>query len=267
MNFGSLLARAGRSFYDKTAYREAARDRTAACIAGLALVIAVVWVLDIYKLRVQLREMMAEVTQGMAGMPDVHLEDGEARLDPPGRFVMELEGKPFMTLDPEMTAEEALAQEEGVFMTSAHVFLQRKGQANTRSFELSALGDRVIGEADLERWGRAFFGYIPFVLYPLAVAFSLAWRLSIATGCAAIGLAIARMAGAGLDYAGCFRIATLALVPTLVIDTVAVLSAETNWWAGWMGAVCTLGFLTFGILANRGQATPATSGVGEAAVV
>lgn len=262
MNFGSLLARAGRSFYDGSAYREAARDRTATCIAGLALILAAIWAAETYKLRIQLRGMMTEVTQGIAGMPDVHLENGEARFDPPGRFVMELEGKPFMTLDTEMTAEEALANEEGLFLTRAHLFLKRKDRADTRNFELTALGDRVIGEADLVRWGNTLFGWFPIVFYPLAVSFSLAWRLLLATVCAVIGLAIARIAGAGLDFAACFRVATLALVPTLVIGTVAVLSAETSWWQGWMSVLCTLAFLTFGILANRGQAAPGTGGVG-----
>lgn len=259
MHLGSLLVRAGRSFYDPSAYREAVRDRTASCVAGLALVVAATWIADTYMIRAQLRKLVTALELETAEMPALHLENGEARLDPPGPFVIELEGKPFVILDPEMSAEEALTRGEGVFVTRTHVFLQRTGRADSRNYALSALGDRVIQGSDLARWGETFVELFPFVFYPLAVAFLVAWRIWIAVGCAVIMYPIARVVGAELDFAARFRLASLALVPTLVIDAVATLSLGKNGWTTWMGVVCSLAFLTFGIVANRRTASPASS--------
>lgn len=89
----------------------------------------------------------------------------------------------------------------------------------------------------------------------------MAWRLVVSAVVAIVSVPLAGALSARLAYAACFRIVTLAIVPTLVLGTLATVAESASAWPLWAGMVCTLAFLLFGIVANRGTAAPAPPGL------
>ncbi len=242
-----------RSFFSAEAYRTAARARTITCALVLALAVALVSLGTAIQMSFAMRKAGAEFAQVFAGMPVVHIDGGEARLDPPGRFVGEIDGKPFVVLDPEMSIDEAFTGEQGLYLTRTHVIIRSEQQANTRSYALDAIDGYVIREADLVRWTRTLFAWLPWLLFPFLIAFSLGWRMLIASAIAVVGIPLAGALKAKMDYAGCFRVLLLASVPALLVGGVASIAGRDDWWPAWLGIACTLGYFVFGLAANRTQ--------------
>jgi hypothetical protein len=261
MLFESVFAGIWRAFYSADAYRNVAVGRTLHCVLLLGVVVSVIALATAANMAVEMRAVGAELAESFAGAPDIHIEDGEARLDPPGRFVGTLDGEPLLVLDPEMSADEALSGDAGFFLTRTHLLVRQKGRTNDRSLSLADVDDRVITESDLRRWTGMLFRWLPWVLLPFLALFSWIWRSALSAALAIAGIPLAGALGARLDYASSFRIATLAIVPTLVIGLGATLADAQALWPRWAGALCTLGYFVFGVRANRESAAPPPSGV------
>jgi len=258
---GSIVSRLWRAFFDARAYREVAYGTTGSCMAHLALAVVLVWLPSLFSMTSGFGKFAREAAPAFDGMPDVHIEGGVARLDPPERHEIAIgDEEPFIVLDPALSVDEALASERGVILTSRQLVVVNERRADTRVIELAQLGDRVITEADVKGWVAAIGRYGSAIAYPFAVAFSFAWRLAVAAVFGLAGLAIARMLRAPLGYEQAFRIATLAGIPTLAIGAVAEASSHASWWPAWVGISCTIAYVAFGVSANRNaEAAPAAA--------
>jgi hypothetical protein len=254
----AVVSRLWRAFFDAGAYREAAAGTTGACLAHLALAVALVWLPSAFAMTSGLGKFSREAIPAFDGMPSVYIEQGRARLDPPGRHEISLDGKPFIVLDPELSLEDALAVDQGLILIDRQLVIVSERRSDARVIELADLGDRVITEADVERWLATLGRFGSVVLYPFAVAFSFVWRLAIAAAFGLAALAIARMMKGQLAYEPSFRIATLAGIPTLVVGAVADASGHAGWWPAWLGITCTIAYLTFGVRAA--VAAPSSNG-------
>jgi hypothetical protein len=248
---GRIASRLWRAFFDAGAYREVARGSIESCLLHVALAVALVWLAGSFAIASGLEAFTRGAARSVHDMPDVHIEGGTARLDPPGRHEIAVEGEPLIVLDPELSVDDALAFRRGIFLTGRQLVVVNDRRPDARVLELETLGDRVITEADVQRWLAAVARYGPFVLFPFAVAFSFVWRLAAAALLGLVGLAIARLLGARLDYETCLRIATLAVIPTIFLSALAQTAGHPAGWPAWLGIACALGYLVFGILANR----------------
>ncbi|HEU4430416.1 MAG TPA: DUF1189 family protein [Myxococcota bacterium] len=243
----AVISRLWRAFFDAGAYREVAAGTTGSCLAHLALAVALVWLPSLSSMTSGFGKFTREATAAFDGMPSVHIEQGEARLDPPGRHEIALEGEPLVVLDAELALDDALAMDQGMILTARQLVIVSKRRSDARVVELTDLGDRVITEADVKGWLAALARFGPVIFYPFAVAFSFAWRLAIAAALGLAALAIARMMRGRLVYEQGFRIATLAGLPTLLVGAVAQASGHADWWPAWLGIACTIAYLTFGV--------------------
>jgi hypothetical protein len=246
-----IASRLWRAFYDAGAYREVARSRIESCLAHLALAVFVVWVPSAFAMTSGLGKFTGEASRAFEGMPDVHIENGAARLDPPGRHEVKLQGETFFVLDPELSVDDALGYENGVILTGRQLVIVQRNRPQTRVVELAQFGDRVITAADVQGWLAAADRYGAIVIFPFAVAFSFVWRLACAALLALVGFAAARGLGSKIPYERSLRIATLAVVPGLFAATIADASGHGSWWPAWLGALCAGAYLVFGIRANR----------------
>jgi Protein of unknown function (DUF1189) len=247
-----IASRLWRAFYDAGAYREVAGARIESCLAHLALAVFVVWVPSTFAMTSGFGTFAQAAARAFAGMPDVHIENGTARLDPPGRHEVQYEGKAFVVFDPSMSVDDALANEQGFFLTGRQLVIVQHDRSQARLVELAQFGDRVVTEADVQRWLAAAGRYGAIALFPFAVAFSFVWRLALAAALALGGLGVARALGSKTAYERSLRIATLAVVPGLFAATLAQTSGHAAWWPGWLGALCAIAYAVFGIRADRG---------------
>jgi len=251
----AVVSRLWRAFFDAGAYREVAAGTTGSCLAHLALAVALVWLPSLSSMTSGFGKFTREATAAFDGMPSVHIEQGEARLDPPGRHEIPLDGEPFVVLDPELSLEDALAIDQGLILTARQLVFVSESRRDARVIELAELGDRVITEADVKGWLAALARFGPAIFYPFAVAFSFAWRLAVAAAFGLAALAVAQLLRKPIAYDQAFRIATLAGVPTLVLGAVAQTAGHADWWPAWLGIACTIAYVTFGVRA--GVAAPA----------
>jgi hypothetical protein len=154
--------------------------------------------------------------------------------DPPGRHEIKdpETGKLIGVIDAGIEAIPDEMPQEGFVLTRTKFILRQAGRQQTRIHDLTNIREFSMTRDDAARWLYLFGQWMAVVFYPFALLFSFLYRIVQALLYAAIGTLFAQGAGVKLDYGTLLRLATVAVTPAVLVDTLRDLANAPipYWW-------------------------------------
>ncbi|HTR45273.1 MAG TPA: DUF1189 family protein, partial [Thermodesulfovibrionales bacterium] len=149
----------------------------------------------------------------------------------------------------------SLTGSEAAALLTGSTLLVRKSPSETRTFELSEIGDLVIDQSKLYEWTEIIKDNFVFVLYPLTLLFSFLFRTVQALIFAVIGMTFAKNLKLSLPFQAAVSLAIVAMTPALILSVVySALGLKTSlWWL--ISFVISLGYLFFAVKAQSEDQT------------
>ncbi len=254
----SVVQAPALAFYSSDLYRDVARHWRGAAFAYLLLLLAVCWL-----------PAAREVQKGWARFVDNQGASLVAQIPPitiaQGVVTVDAE-QPYYITDRDTKRVLAIIDTGGevppLNRTGALVFLGkdqlvvRKSATETRVYRLSGVRELHLDRGMAERWlGLSKRAAGPFV-YLMALAGSYVFRVVEALVLAVIGLVIAKSVQPDLGFAASLSLSVMATTAPIVAGTVLEIGKVSLPHSGPIFFIVTLGYLWFGIAANRAPEAP-----------
>lgn len=145
------------------------------------------------------------------------------------------------------------------FLLTESQLISKKSERETRVYDLSTIHQFYVDGPTAERWLRVFGKWQVILLYPIVVVGSFGYRVVQALFYSLFGLMIVRVLRSGLSYQGILRVTVVAFTPAILLKAlfgIAGVSFPMSWLVYFLVA---MGYLAFGLGANRRDATPGGS--------
>ena len=140
--------------------------------------------------------------------------------------------------------------EAQALLTATHVYY-RKSDTETRVFDLSRVRDFTITPTKARRWLTLLATWLLPIISPFIFGGLFAFRLLQVLVFGLVGLLVARMVKAPLDFPALMRLTTVALTPALVLEPLLELVRWTPPVFELIWCVLVLGYVVWAVLANR----------------
>ena len=241
------------SFISKDLYRDVAQNWRGFGFVYLLLLLALAWLPDVVKIHRGFAGFVEKEGEALvAQMPKITITNGEVSLDPPGpHYVKDPEtGKVMIILD---TSADIGAFGEypdaKILLTRTQLITRQERSGQTRAQDLAGVSSFSIDQDGMRRFFGVLKSWLGVFLYPFALLGSYAYRILQALLYGAIGLAIAGIVKAKLEYAASVRLAVMAITPVIVVSTLLDTLAKTPpyWWL--LCFVIAMWYLFFGVKA------------------
>ena len=252
------------SFYSKSLYRDIGQNWKGLGFLYLFFLLTLTWLPVAINTHLETQNYRSENAEKIIEQfPTVVIQNGEAHTD------VEM---PYIILDPETTETlfvidttgeiNSLEETSADYLITRTRFIARQSRGRSRSFEFQQLEDFTINQENIWYWVNAFVNWFATVLYLLAVPFSFAYRILQVLLYGAIGLLFAKGEKASLDYVSLVRLATVAITPGILLDTIVWVTHISI--PGWflLSFILAMVYLYFGVKANvEPETTPPSAPV------
>ncbi len=249
----SLLKAPYHSLVSRELYVDVARRWGANTLGYLLLVVAVLWIPFLFQARAGWSEFMAvEAPFFTEQIPPITIDHGRVTVDAE---------QPWLIRSPIPDGVVAIIDTSGRFTslegTAARVLVTdtqvivRKNDTETRIFDLSGIEAFHLDAQRVEHWLQVAGTWGLLLLYPAVVLAAFCYHLVQALLYALLGLLIAGFLKCRLGYSAVLRVAIVALTPALLLKTVLSTVGVELPFAGFLYFLVAMGYLAFGLAANR----------------
>lgn len=237
------------SFYSTSLYRDVAFNWKGIGFGYLFLLLALCWLLLVINIDQHTGQFFDdEAPFVISQIPTITIENGQASIE---------ELQPYFIYDPETAEEMAVIDTTGNINSlegiNAPVLLTRtqlifkKNEFETRSFELSEIGDYVLDQETLYHWSNFIKSYLSVIIYPFALISSFIFRVIQVLIYAAIGMLFVLICKTQLEYSQLLRLSVVAVTPCIIINTVLWLSSVNLPMSGLIYFMLTMLYLFVGV--------------------
>ncbi len=136
-----------------------------------------------------------------------------------------------------------------VLVTDRYVHL-RENDGEIRSYAFDKFPDMVVDHGWLHEMANAAKHWFPAIFFVFILACLYLMRIIQVLIYGLFGMLFNKAMRAFLEYPQLVRLSVIALTPVLVIDTLLMVFAPGTSWS-WLGFFLAMGYLVFGIRANR----------------
>jgi Protein of unknown function (DUF1189) len=242
-----LLSAIPLSFYSAALYRDVGRNWTGIGLLYLTVLLAICWVPTGIRVHAGLhRFAVTDVPQMTANLPEITINDGYMRANPPGRHELrESNPRPGTTpgaliIDDSIDEVPADLPRGTMMLTRREFGAARSNREERRIFQLSAVGDVHVTRESAAGFLSSLQFWVPPLAYLAGLAGSLIVRLVQACLYGALAQALARRREVALDFAAAMRIALVAVTPWIVLRTLMwFMPSEPVWYLRWPLAIAT----------------------------
>ena len=209
------------SFYSTDLYRDMAFNKKGIGFAYLFFLLALCWLIIVLAVDNKVDAYFDEYSPGFLDQfPEITILNGNASIRESQPFYIDdpETGRPLAVIDTTGTIN-SLEQTEAVVLLTKKSVTFEKNEIETRTFDLTEVGDMVIDRRLLSTWIEMTKSYFPVVMYPFALSGSYFYRIIQMLIYAAIGLLFTSMLKAELDYSQLLRLSVVAVTPSILINT------------------------------------------------
>jgi hypothetical protein len=241
------------SFVSKEFYVDVGRAWKGIGFGYLLFLLAVAWIPLVVRIHAGFQHFLKnDAPKIIAQLPAIHITKGEVQADPPGRHEIKDPGtgRLMVLIDPSIEGLPEQIPEDSVVLTRSRLIVrERRGQ--TRIQDLAGVESFSMTREDAARWLETAGRWLAVVFYPFALLFSFLYRAVQVLIYAAIGIAFANAAKAGLSYPDLMRITAVAITPAVLVDVLRELLAIPipMWWL--LCFIIAMFYLHFAIHAIR----------------
>lgn len=250
------------SFFSPPLYRDVARNWRGIGALYLLLLFVLTWAPVFAKWHLSVRSYThgggADAT--FREFPTITINKGVVSIAEEEPYVWRdpNSGEPLLYVDTSGGFDEPEAAQAKVLLGRSAVEV-RNNPRETRTYDLSEVQYFYVDKSKMAGWTRSFGDWLAPVGFPAMVLMSLVWGLLRLLIYGLIGLMFASMFGARLDFAGCMRLAAVAMTPGMVLDAAAWAfnfgNAPCCGWSALVGVI-TLVYLGFAVKANADAKPP-----------
>ncbi len=237
------------SFYSRPLYRYVGTNWKRISYLYLMLLLAVCLIPTMFKTHSLVSAYVLQKAPGIVRqIPPITITKGQVSVNVQ---------MPYLIKDPEsndpLIIIDTTGQTTSLKGSSALVLLtktnlqMKKGPTESRTLELSSIGDLVIDQAVAYDWIETFLDYFIFVLYPLALLFSYSLRIIQAMIFTVVGMGLARSLRISLRVSSLMSLAIVSMTPAIILDAVYNYMDVTvpSWWL--IDFLIALGYLFFAV--------------------
>ena len=242
------------SFYNPEAYRDVVNQKKGNTFGYLVLLVLLCSI-----------PLMVAVVSGMNNfmknegafiirqVPELKISNGIISMDKESPYYIKSEsGEILIVID--LSDSVSVSQLPGnakVLLTKNKLIAQQK-EGEIRTYDLSKIQNFTLNAQKIQGWfGYAWIVYVIIFIF-MVIAFYI-YRLVQALVNGVFGLIISSILKVTLDFTSLLYIAMVAITPVAVIASVVWATQIQIPVKGWLGFILTLGYISFGILANKPQ--------------
>lgn len=246
----SLLKSIPLAFHSRAFYREVARDWKGRGFLLLVLVLAVLWIPTMVHFHVSaMADFQKELNEIADQIPPIRIKNGHVTVDAELPYVItDPKGKEVAILDTTGNYTSLEGKEARLLLTENRLHF-RNNQQQIRIHDLSKVEHFELTSDRAKSWIATFRQWLAFILYPIALAFSVVWRIVQALVYALIGVILANSLKMPLKYGSLLQLSLVAMIPALVFKTVFQASGLRFPLMSLVGVALVIGYLAFGIKA------------------
>ncbi len=243
------------SFYSTDLYRDMALKKKGVGFGYLFLLLALCWLVLVISVDFHVDSYLEETAPEMLSQfPAITIINGQASIE---------ESQPYFIRDPETSENIAVIDTTGtinslddteavILLTRTHVMVE-KNDIETRTFDLSEVGDIIIDRELLSVFVEATKSYLPVVIYPFALVGSYFYRIIQVLIYALIGLLFASILKTELDYPQLLRLSVVAITPGIIINTFLWVLGIDLPMSGIMFFILAMVYLFLGVKSTAGE--------------
>lgn len=242
------------SFYSKALYRDVGGNWRKVSFAYLFLLLSVCLIPIMFRVHASVSDYVhSEVPKIIRQVPIITIAGGTASVNEKMPYTIKDPGSgaPFIIIDTTGQTTSLKGSDAIVLLTKSKLLFKRSA-AETRTLDLSELGDLTIDQARLYDWTETFLEYFIFALYPFALLLSFLFRILEALVFGFIAMLLSRNIKAPLRYQASVSIAIVSMTPAIITDTLYSYSniSIPFWW--FINFILAVGYLFFAVKANAG---------------
>lgn len=240
------------SFYSPSLYRDVAENWTGVGFLYLLLLLSLAWVHPIVRLHRTAAGLFETLGPAvLEQVPTIHVQQGEVSIAEPQPYVIEVPGSdtPLVVID--TTGQTTPESTQAFLILTKHQAILRKNLHETRTYDLTGIQDLTVDRSTVKRILDGCRQWLAILSYPVALAGSYVYRILQVLIYASIGLLFARLLSTPLEYPALLRLASVAVTPAIVADTLrgaAGFSSNLLWW--FFCFLLTMGYLLFAVRVN-----------------
>jgi len=242
------------SFYNPETYRDAVIHKKGNTFGYLALLVLICTIPLMISIIAGMNKFMKN--DGMFildQVPAITFSHGVASMDKESPYLIKSKaGETLIVIDLSDSADISGTLSKAKVLLTKNKLIAQQNENETRTYDLSKVQSFTLNEQKILGWyGYAWVAYIIIFIF-IVLGFYI-YRLIQAVFNALIGLIISSLLKVNLDFTSLMYINMVAITPVAVIAAV-LWSTDIHIPAkGWLGFILALGYITFGIMANRPQ--------------
>ena len=242
------------SFYNPDTYRDVVNHKKGNTFGYLALLVVLCSIPLIFAMISGINNFMNNDGAFIINqVPEIRISNRIVTMDKESPyFIKSKAGVTIMVID--LSDSAGITELQGnaqLLLTKNKVILKEK-ESETRSYDLSKVQSFTLNAQLIHEWfGYAWIVYIIIFVFMAITLFIYRLVQSIVNG--VLGLIISAILKVTLDFTSLMYIAMVAITPVAVIASIIWATGVEIPAKGWLGFIMALGYLSFGILANKPQ--------------
>lgn len=242
------------SFYNPETYRDVVNNKKGNTFVYLALLVMLCSIPLMIAIVTGMNNFMKnDGSYILNQLPEIKITNGIVSMDKESPyFIKSKAGETLFVIDlSDSAATTELQGSAKVLLTKNKVIAQQK-ENETRTYNLSQVQNFTLNAQKINDWfGYAWIVYI--IIFVFMVIFFYIYRLIQAFVNGVFGLIISALLKVNLDFTSLIYIAMVAITPVAILASVVWATDLQIPAKGWLGFILVLGYISFGIMANKPQ--------------
>lgn len=247
------------SFYNPQTYRDVVANKKGNTFGYLALLVLLCTIPLIISIVSGMNNFMKDDgTFIINQLPEIKIKNGEVTMDKESPcFIKSKAGETLIVIDLSDSAGITQLQGSATVLLTKNKLIGQQQENETRTYDLSKIQSFTINADKVNEWyGYAWLVYI--IIFVFLVLFFYIYRLLQGIVNALFGLIISAILKVKLDFSSLLYISMVAITPVAIIASIVLATSIQIPAKGWLGFILTLGYISFGILANKPQSIETT---------
>jgi hypothetical protein len=246
------------SFFSADLYRDVARRWRGFGFWYLVLMLAVSWLPFAIQAQVGFAKFVRQdATRLLAGFPGITITNGVVSIDRPEPYFWREPdtGKVILYVDTSGAFDLPAGAQAKAKLSRSKVVVQQS-EYETRTYDLSGVKSFSVDANRVQGWLEAATYWVGIGIFTFGLLGTLVWHLIQILIYGLIGLALASMFGARLDYPALLRLSAVAITPAILLDTVLDLAGAHFPFSALVFLVIEIAYLAFAVKANADPNAP-----------
>jgi len=193
-------------------------------------------------------------------LPEITFNSGVASMEKESPyFIKSKAGETLFVID--LSDSAGITELQGsakVLLTKNKLIAQQK-ETETRTYDLSKFQDFTLNAQKIYSW-LTYSWIVYIIIFVFMLIFFYIYRLVQALFNALLGLIISSFMKINLDFTSLVYITIVAITPVAILASIVWATDLQIPAKGWLGFILALGYISFGIMANKPQAVDTTIG-------